>query len=310
MWRDERNGTANTDIYGQLVKPDGTLLGAEIPISTDPESQTGASVSFDGTNFLIVWESRRSGSPELYDTYGKFVSRAGVPGTALLISQAPSPRWNPTSVAFDGTNYLAVWNRDTSAGNPTPSDWDIYARLVSRSGTFVGNELPITTAPGSQPFYGGVIYDGSAYVVSWIDEPTSSLKHRFFNRSGVPLGSEFSLFGSQGTRIPLGGFFLGGSQPLVLASFVDSSFSNGDVYGLLLPQHRLDVTAPFANGNFQLRLTGVPGLTYALQTTTNLFATNTVWTTLTASNTLGGTFNFTHTNTDTFGRRFYRAVLP
>ena len=252
---------------------------------------------------------RRASEPELWDTYGKFVSRAGVPGSSILISQVPSKRYNPLSVAFDGTNYLVVWSRDIGLGFPSPTDWDIYARLVTRSGSFVGNEFAITTAAGNQPF-ASAIFDGTAYLVSWIDEPSASTKTRFFSRIGAPLTSEFSLFGSQGTRIPLGGFSFDGSRLFALASFVDGNFSNGDVYGLFLPQHRLDVTAPFSNGNFQLRQTGVPGLTYAIQSTTNLFATNIVWTTLTTSNTLDGTFNFTHTNAVNSSRRFYRSVLP
>lgn len=80
VWTDGRNGNANTDIYGQLVTPAGTLFGAEIPIATDAESQQAPSLAFDGANFFVVWQSRRSSSPELYDTYGKFISRAGVPG--------------------------------------------------------------------------------------------------------------------------------------------------------------------------------------------------------------------------------------
>ena len=51
-------------------------------------------------------------------------------------------------------------------------------------------------------------------------------------------------------------------------------------------------------------------LTYAIQSTTNLLATNTVWITLTTSNTLGGTFDFTDTNAASSSRRFYRSVLP
>ncbi len=310
VWRDERNGHLEGDIYGQLVTPSGTKLGSEIPIAADTGYQTEPSIGFDGTNYLAVWQNRRVSGAELYDTYAKFISKAGVPGSAFLISQNPSPSHNPTSVAFDGINYLVVWNRNIGPGFPSDPVDDIYARLVTRSGTFVSNEFPITTAPGSQPFYGGVIYDGTAFLASWIDSPTSSLKHRFFSRVGSPLGSEFSLFGSQGTRIPLGGLGFDGSRLFALVSFVDSSFSNGDVYGLFLPQTRLDFAAPVASGQVPLRFTGMPGVGYAIQATADLLTANTIWTTLATSNTLAGTFNFTDTNAASFSRRFYRAVLP
>lgn len=313
VWEDGRNGSANSDIYGQLVTPAGTLAGPEIPITTEAERQRAPAVAFDGTNSLVVWQSRRSGSPELWDTYGRFVSRAGGPGTQMLISQSPSARYNPTSIAFDGTNYLVVWSRDIGPGFPSPDDWDIYARLVTRSGSFVGNEFPITTAPGSQPF-ASVAYDGANYLVSWLDSTTASGKSRFFSRAGVPLTAEFSLFGSQGTRTQLGSFFFDGSRGLALTTYIElssfSQFTNGNVYGLILPQTRLDFAAPVANGQVPLRFTGMPGVTYAIQATTNLVSANMVWTTVTTSNSLSGTFNFTDTNATGYSRRFYRALLP
>ena len=313
VWEDKRNGSANSDIYGQLVTPAGTLAGPEIPITTEAERQRAPSVAFDGTNSLVVWQSRRSGSPELWDTYGRFLSKAGGPGTQMLISQSPSARYNPTSIAFDGTNYLVVWSRDIGPGFPSPDDWDIYARLVTRSGSFVGNEFPITTAPGSQPF-ASVVYDGANYLVSWLDSTTASGKSRFFSRAGVPLTTEFSLFGSQGTRTQLGSFFFAGSRGLALATYIElasfSQFTNGNVYGLALPQTRLDFAAPVANGQVPLRFTGMPGVTYTIQGTSDLLSAGTVWTTLATSNSLSGTFNFTPTNAPGSSRRLYRALLP
>ena len=309
VWRDGLKTDINIHVYGQLVSPAGTLLGGVIAISAAPQIQLGASVGFDGTNFFVAYQNRRSGATELYDTYGNFVSRAGAPGSSFLISQAPTPSWNPTSLAFDGSNYLVVWNRDIGPGFPSPTDWDIYARLVTLSGTFVGNEFPITTAPGSQP-YAFVTFDGANYLVSWFDQATGVSRSRFFNRAGVPVTSDFTLFGSQGTRSPLTGFLFDGSRLVALTSYLDSNFSNGDIYGLILPQTRLDFVGPIANGQVPLRFTGMPGVTYSIQGTSNLLSAGTVWTTLATSNSLSGTFNFTPTNAPGSSRRFYRALLP
>ncbi len=308
VWRDYRNGAANTDIYGRIVTPNGTLSGTEITISNDTERQAGASVCFDGSNYLVVWQSRRTGAAELWDTYGKFISKAGVSGTKFLISQAASASYNPTSLAFDGSNYLVVWNRDIGPGYPAPTDWDIYGRLVTTAGGFVGNEFAITTAPGSQISFGGVIFDGYSYAITWVDTDTSSLKHRYYDRSGTPLVGEFSFFGPQGTKSPIGGFLSAGSTMLVGASFVDAQFANGDLYGLFLPKLRLDMVSPYANGNFEMKLSGAPGLNYAIQTTIDLTPATPTWTTLTSSNTLDGVFRFTHAGTGTGNQRYYRAI--
>ena len=308
IWNDHRNGDANTDIYAQLIKPDGSLSGGEIAISNEAESQTGPTLGFDGSNYLAVWQSRRAGVTELWDVYGKFISKAGVAGTKFLISQVPSASYNPTCIAFDGTNYLVAWNRDIGSGYPSPTDWDIYARLVTPAGAMVGSEFAITSASGSQVFYGGVIFDGTAYIVSWIDQNTGSLRHRYYDRTGTPMTEEFSSFGPQGTRFPVGGFLKTGSRLMVTASYVDQTFSNGDTYGLILPQLRLDQDGVFTGGHYPLQLTGAPGVNYAIQSTTDLTPAHPTWTTLTSSNTLGGVFKFTDTGAGTGNQRYYRAI--
>ena len=63
-------------------------------------------------------------------------------------------------------------------------------------------------------------------------------------------------------------------------------------------------------GQVPLRLTGMPGVPYSIQRTTNLLSAGTVWTTLATSNALSGTFNYTDTNAVGSTGRFYRAVLP
>ena len=312
VWRDERNGHLESDIYGQLVTPSGTLLGSEIPIAIEANMQFEPAVGFDGTNFLIAYQARRTGPTELYDTYGKLVSRSGVPGSAFLISQNPSPRFNPTSLAFDGTNYLVVWARDTDLGPnfPNQAGWDVYGRLVTRFGSVVGNELPIATGPGGQPF-ATVIFAGNSYLVSWIEDSDGRFNNRFFNRAGMPLTAEFSLFGSQGrTRASFGSFLFDGARLVTVTTLADDDFSNGDVYGLILPPPRIELIGPRSSSQVSLRLNGMPGVPYAIQATENSGSASVVWTTLTTSNALTGTFNYTDTGTAGVARRFYRAVQP
>lgn len=312
VWRDERNGQFERDVYGQLVTPSGTLLGSEIPIAIEANMQLEPAVGFDGTNFLVAYLGKRAGQTELYDTYGKFISRTGVPGSAFLISQNPSPRFNPTSLAFDGTNYMVVWARDTDLGPnfPNQAGWDVYGRLVTRSGSVIGNELPIATGPGGQPF-ATIIFAGNSYLASWVEDSDGRFNNRFFNRSGLPITAEFSLFGSQGrTRSSFGSFLFDGSRLVTVTTLTDDNFSNGDVYGLMLPPPRIDFTAPLTSSQVSLRFTGMPGVPYTIQGTTNFGSANVIWTTLTTSNTLNGTFNFTDTSTAGLNRRFYRAVQP
>ena len=107
VWQDYRTG--DYDIYAARVSPAATVLDpAGIPISARPEYQTNPVLAFDGTNYLVVWEDRRSGTS--HDIYGTRVSPAGgiLDGGGVAISAATGDQAFP-ALAFDGTNHIAVW---------------------------------------------------------------------------------------------------------------------------------------------------------------------------------------------------------
>jgi len=64
-------------------------------------------------------------------------------------------------------------------------------------------------------------------------------------------------------------------------------------------------SAVVTNGQFQMVLTGEPGLTYVVQASTNLASWVSVGTNTAAAN---GTFKFADPNVPNFSRRFYRAI--
>ncbi|MFZ1946303.1 MAG: hypothetical protein WAW06_02035, partial [bacterium] len=65
-WHDSRNGPK--DIYGIRVRPDATVAGSATLLSTAATFQTAPALSFDGTNYLAVWQDARLGSGS--DIYG------------------------------------------------------------------------------------------------------------------------------------------------------------------------------------------------------------------------------------------------
>src|SRR6185295_11972899 len=107
------------DVYAMRVSTagalgDGTAATGGVAISTAAQSQGQAAVAFDGTNHLIVWIDSRALVIGPYDIYGMRVSRtmALQDGTAatggFLISSAANAQTKPAA-AYDGTNYLVVW---------------------------------------------------------------------------------------------------------------------------------------------------------------------------------------------------------
>jgi hypothetical protein len=310
LWEDTGAGGTNRSIFARLVSTAGTLLASEITIALGQRYRS-PSVAFDGTNYLVVWQNDDSGGggTDAFNTYGRLVSTAGVPGSVFLISQSPSTFYFPTSLAFDGSNYLVTVNRTTEpVCQCTPANLDIYGRFVSRGGAPAGNEFPIATAPGSQ-WFPAVVFDGANYLAAWgdISGICWAIKGRYFNRAGAAISGEFTLYGSQGpSRLTaFGSISFAGGRPFALASYKDPSFKGGDVYGFFLQPARLDISKP-VGGQLPLKLSGMPGLAYRVQATTNLPASAGAWTPFTNVGLTNATFDFR----DTIGksRRFYRAV--
>jgi len=169
VWMDWRNDPLYPDLYGTRVSPDGVVLDPEgIAISTAPLWQADPAVGFDGTNFLVVWEDYRDAPVSYSDIYcarvtpeGKVLDTAGIPVSV-------EPLWQSLpAVAFDGTNYLAVW-ADCRRGGNYPDD--IYGARITPEGKVLDTlGIPISTKPQNQ-YEPAIAFDGRNYLVVWTDE--------------------------------------------------------------------------------------------------------------------------------------------
>jgi hypothetical protein len=161
IWQDGRN-TVN-DIYGARVTTFGELLDPSgIAISTAENRQEAPSIAFDGTNLFAVWEDRRRNSL-LPDIFGSRISLTGVVLDTLGIAITTATNYQQApSIAFDGTNYLAVWEDARNTRN-------IYGSRISRSGTVLDTGIIISDADDDQR-NPSVTFDGSNYFVVWQDQ--------------------------------------------------------------------------------------------------------------------------------------------
>ena len=159
VWRDYRNGVGY-DIYGTRVTADGVVLDtAGIAISTAAHDQMEPAVAFDGTNSLVVWQDERTGDRDLY---GARVTSTGVvlDSMGIPISRAPGYQSVP-AVAFDGRNFLVVWN-DARGG-----DGAVYGSRVTPAGVVLDTAgIAIPTAAVHQ-IYPAVAFDGTDFLVAW-----------------------------------------------------------------------------------------------------------------------------------------------
>jgi hypothetical protein len=163
VWHDYRSGSY-PDVYGTRVTGAGVVLDpAGIAISAEADNQWYPAVVFDGSDFLVTWEDRRSGST--YDIYGARVSGAGVvlDPAGIPVSTAAYDQRAPAA-AFDGTNVIVAWIDARSA-----SYTDIYGARVAESGVVLDTSgFAICTAANDQ-WYPAAAFDGADFLVVWTD---------------------------------------------------------------------------------------------------------------------------------------------
>ncbi len=128
VWADYRHG--DYDIRGARVTGDGRVLDeGGFVITPDPFEQLTPSLSFDGADFLVVWEdNRRTGSSWNVDIYGCRVSPEAAILDPLGIPICPDSLQSQPRVAYDGSLFHVVWTDRRAYLS------DIYGTRVSRDG--------------------------------------------------------------------------------------------------------------------------------------------------------------------------------
>jgi len=165
VWVDWRSGS-DRDVYGARVTVAGSVLDPTgIPISTAADNQNFPAVDFDGTNYLVVWQDSRNVASS--DIYGARVSVGGsvLDASGIAISTATRNQWVP-AVAFDGTNYLVVWE---DSRNGDVSAYDIYGARVSVGGVVLDPGGIAISAGASYQESPAIGFDGTNYLVVWED---------------------------------------------------------------------------------------------------------------------------------------------
>jgi hypothetical protein len=166
-WEDERSSPAG-DIYCARVSQAGSVLDPEgIEVSTTGAFEEEPVVAFDGFNYIVAWQDLRSASNDIYAA--RVASDGAVLDTAgVLVSDADDSQTIP-ALAFDGTNFLAVWKdlRSTSG--------DIYGARIGPDGVVLDTAGIAVTATVNVQYNPAVAFDGTNYLVAWSDDRNGEL---------------------------------------------------------------------------------------------------------------------------------------
>lgn len=194
-----RNRQEEFPTTGEFLIDTGVVYGAA------PMNQLQPSVTFDGTNYFIVWEDSRSTD---YDIYGTRVSQEGkiLDSCGIIISRDLGQQQNP-SVAFDGLNYLVVWQEV----RPFVTYSDIYGARVTKDGIVLDPEEIAVCIASDQQGSPTVTFGNTKYLVVWNDLRRKG--YRIYgsrvDRSGVvldPNGFAISKAVSNNQFAPVGAF--------------------------------------------------------------------------------------------------------
>ncbi|MEW5741839.1 MAG: Ig-like domain-containing protein [Myxococcota bacterium] len=157
------SGQAVSQVRALRVTPSLMPLGTPVVASQSANHQQLPAVAWGGPDALVVWADYRSGVD--LDLYATRVSRAGtvLDPAGIAVATATS-RQNSPDVAWDGANFLVVWEE-----GDTSSDSDIFAARVSPAGVVLdATPLTVSQAAGAQlgPAVG---FDGMQWLVVWTD---------------------------------------------------------------------------------------------------------------------------------------------
>jgi len=223
----------NDILFGQRLSKAGNLIGGEVQISNTTAHDPG--IAFDGINFLTAW----CDDIDDCDIFGQFVSPSGVlVGTNFLIDGGPYRSDNPVSLAFNGLRYLVAFH--DQANNIDSTGWNLLGCFVTTTGV-VEDKFTICDST-KNPQFPMIAFDGASYLIAWDNYTTAHdtgyCAGRFFNTTGSPLDTTFTIFIPSGGNLPFyGGLIYGGNQFLSFNNSIDAAFTISYVYGALIPKY-------------------------------------------------------------------------
>jgi MYXO-CTERM domain-containing protein len=177
-WQDNRNGSL--DIYAARVRDsDGSVLDPSgIAVSTEPANQEVLGVAFDGTNFLVAWNtfSTTGTSPSQVEAArvrasdGMRLDGSAQSGSVAISDHASSiDGGGNTRVAFGGSEYFAIWEDTQVRGNRLRA-----SDLTLLDGTPASHGTDVSTAAPPERLAGAAAC-GSYDVVAWTTLGPSSM---------------------------------------------------------------------------------------------------------------------------------------
>jgi hypothetical protein len=178
VWSDDRDqATRGNDVFGQLVGPDGGLIGVNFRISgsdaTSHEFEPAVVANEADGEYLVVWTDRRASATRGDDIYGQRLAADGsrIGGDFRISGRAATSHEMGPAVAWSQAThgYLVVWE---DRRNEATRGYDIYGRRLNADGIPGGGDFRISGAAATSHETAPVVAWSQAveeYLVVWSD---------------------------------------------------------------------------------------------------------------------------------------------
>lgn len=194
------NNSTNTQVFGQLVASDGTLVGETIVVSQTHTHtyQVDLAWSTDAHAFLVVWKaSLASGYTEIL---GRLVSDSdGTPQASEFQISAMGDNGRAgdhVTIAYNTVDqeFLVAWNGYWSASDTN----HVYGQRVGTDGSMLGDNFQISQTTGGSALRPRVVFDSSRdrYLAVFSDDGPSTtweIYAQFIAGDGTLVGDGFQV---------------------------------------------------------------------------------------------------------------------
>ena len=227
---------AGTNICAQILSSNGTLIGPQIIVGSNPGFPPAIAGALGQSNYLAAWSDKSISLG--VDMFGQFISRTGAKiGSPfnLLAAQGPHGFQKVQALASDGTNFLVVWQDKT--------DKFIYGQVVTPAGALSGAEFLISGQQQNSSD-ASVLFGKTNYLAAWQSSNASGAETNktygnFVSKAGV-VGGPFQI--SQTTspsHNPVAVVFDGTNYVVAWNRDLSAGFPapiSWDIYGRLVSQ--------------------------------------------------------------------------
>ncbi|MFY7900899.1 MAG: T9SS type A sorting domain-containing protein, partial [Chitinophagaceae bacterium] len=185
-WDDNRNATADQDIYAQRIDKDGNIkwtAGGIAVSAVSGSNQRSPVMTTDGNSgAIIAWQDLRTSATTSNDIYTQRIDSNGVAkwtANGILVCNAAGSQPNSATGGFsindDGVGgAIIVWDD----ARISTSDLDIFAQRVTADGNILwstNNGVAIATKSSSNQRIPTVLKStGNSLLIAWADSRTST----------------------------------------------------------------------------------------------------------------------------------------